>query len=239
MKKIYLTPQSLYLVSILKQCDFSSKLIHHINKRISQFYPKMTINEYISELEDDPKQVTVVFTNFLSYYCVKDFLAFEANKFLSVSSNGRVRILNIKEYQNHSDFQLFKDLAFDIMFEVDGCLVPLEIKVTQGGNVFSGATHSTSKVNDYLLISLEIDRDIIIDDNINFVKSAFICITSINKDSWMGEASDSNSRTSFKFSQIDSDGSELDYSDGYICGKLVPKQKWYGVEGVSFNIIYG
>ena len=242
MKKIPLSPQVSSLISKLKEIGFANQLIDYINKRIPQGYQSakefgLSINDYISELEDDSGQWTVVFTNFISYYCVKEYLAYHANSFLLDKTSGTVRILNKNQYLNHHGYEMYKGLAFDIVFEVDGVLVPLEIKVTQGGSGFSGATHSTSKVTDYLLISLDIDRDVIVNDGVGFVKSAFICITSITKESWMGEASGNNSFTSFKFKVNDSDGEQIDYSDGFILGSLKKNRVWYGIEGEVFQSV--
>jgi hypothetical protein len=137
--------------------------------------------------------------------------------------------LSKSEYKSNPNFVKYADLAFDIIFEVGGELVPLEIKVTQGKNGFTGATHSTSKVNDYLLISLEIDRDIIVNDDISFVKSIFMSITSIDGSSWEGAASSNSSWTSFKFKVYDSKSNVIDYSDGIICGSLKENKVNYSI----------
>ena len=193
------------LIKTLKEIGFAKELVSYLNSVIpTELYSVarkrgMTINQYLDAIEDDTKQHTVVMTGNISYGGVKRFLIFEANEFLSKATNGSVKVLSKSEYRANPNFIEYADLAFDIIFEVDGELVPLEIKVSQGKNGFTGATHSTSKVNDYLLISLDIDRDTIVADGIEFVKSIFMSITSIDGSSCEGEASSHSSGTKFQF----------------------------------------
>ena len=214
------------LIKTLKEIGFAKQLVSYLNSVIpTELYSVarkrgMTINQYLDAIEDDTKQHTVVMTGNISYGGVKNFLIFEANEFLSKATNGSVKVLSKSEYRSNPNFIQYADLAFDIIFEVDGELVPLEIKVSQGKNGFTGATHSTSKVNDYLLISLEIDRDIVVAEGVDFVKSIFMSITSIDGSSWKGEASSNSSWTSFTFKIFDNDSNVIDYSSGVICGSL-------------------
>jgi hypothetical protein len=214
------------LIKTLKEIGFAKELVSYLNSVIpKKLYSVakdkgMSINQYLDAIEDDAGQHTVVMTSLISYDGVKAFLIFEANKFLSKMTNGSVKVLSKSEYRSNPNFIEYADLAFDIIFEVDGELVPLEIKVTQNTSGFTGATHSTSKVNDYLLILLEIDRDVIVADGIDFVKSIFMSITSIDGSSWKGEASSNSSWTQFKFKVHDSNSNVIDYSSGIICGSL-------------------
>jgi hypothetical protein len=214
------------LIKTLKEIGFAKELVSYLNLVIpTKLYSdckerSMTINQYLDVIESDTKQQTVVMTNDISYKGVVTFLNFYANDFLSKKTNGFIKVLSKSEYKSNPKFEQYANLAFDIIFEVGGELVPLEIKVSQGKNGFSGATHSTSKVNDYLLISLDIDRDTIVNDGISFVKSIFMSITSIDGSSWEGEASSNSSWTSFQFKVYDSNSNVIDYSDGIICGTL-------------------
>ena len=214
------------LIKTLKEIGFAKQLVSYLNSVIpTNLYSVakkrgMSINQYLDAIEDDAGQHTVVMTGDISYKGVKEFLIFEANEFLSKMTNGSVKVLSKSEYRSNPNFIEYADLAFDIIFEVDGELVPLEIKVTQNTSGFTGATHSTSKVNDYLLILLEIDRDVIVADGIDFVKSIFMSITSIDGSSWKGEASSNSSWTQFKFKVHDSNSNVIDYSSGIICGSL-------------------
>lgn len=234
MKKIELSPSIVSLVNKLKEIEFTKDMVSFINKSIIMRFPEakennLTINQYIDKLEDDPGQHTVVMTGEISYFCVKSYLVFHANKFLLEKTNGFIKILSKDQYISRSDFEQFSSLSFDVVFEVDGVLVPLEIKVSQGKDGFTGATHSTSKVNDYLLISLDINRDIVVNDGIDFINSIFISITNINKDSWKGEASGNSSWTSYKFKVFDSEQNEIDYSDGIIFGSLKKNRVNYSI----------
>lgn len=63
---------------------------------------------------------------------------------------------------------------------------------------FQGTTHSVGKigkVNDYILITLEIDQDIIKTPNDNILKGIGMCIIKTYDDDWKGVASKNNSRT--------------------------------------------
>ena len=222
------------LKEILKAIGFANEIGNYTNKRIPNLYGsakdnKLTIFEYIDMLEDDPRQHTVVTTAQISYLCVKDYLVFKANEFLYESTAGYVKVLSKSQYQNHKDYHKFSKLSFDIVFEVDGELIPLEIKVTQGKDSFTGATHSTSKVNDYLLISLDIDKNIIVGDGVSFIKGMFMSLTTIDSSSWSGKARDNNSFTSFKFNVFDSNQNIINYNDDVIFGSLDKKQKFYSI----------
>jgi hypothetical protein len=222
------------LKEILKGIGFANEIGYHTNKRIPNLYSsakdnKLTIGEYIDMLEDDSKQHTVVTTAQISYLCVKDYLSFKANDFLIEKTEGYVKILNKIQYQSHKDYYKFEKLSFDIVFEVGGELIPLEIKVSQGKDGFTGATHSTSKVNDYLLISLDIDKSIIVSDDVSFIKGIFMSLTTIDSKSWNGKASTNNSFTSFKFNVFDSNENIINYDDDVIIGKLDKKQKFYSI----------
>lgn len=225
IEKIKLSPSIIKLVDKLRKIEFTKDMVNFINKSISKRFPEakennLTINEYINKLEDDTKQHTVVITSEISYFCIKSYLVFHANKFLSEKTNGLIKILNKDEYINRSDFVKFQSSSFDVVFEVDDVLIPLEIKVSQGNNGFTGATHSTSKVNDYLLISIDVNRDVLVTDDICFINSIFISITNIKEDLWKGESSINSSWTTYKFKVYDSEKNQIDYSDGIIFGSL-------------------
>lgn len=96
-----------------------------------------------------------------------------------------------------------------------------EIKCTQGQS-FQGATHSSSKSCDYILIKFDVDLDKEIeDDSIKFIKGLFLCSIVLNNADWKGKATASNSRTTLRLTTED-------YSDrlknGIIHGGLVSKR---------------
>lgn len=234
MKKVSLSANILTLVNKLKEIEFTKEMVNYINKSILNRFPEakeyeLTLNQYIDKLEDDVGQHTVVITSEISYFCVKSYLAFHANQFLFEKTNGLIKILNKNEYLSKPDFDEYKSLSFDVVFEVDGNLVPLEIKVSQGNGGFTRATHATSKVNDYLLISLDINRNVVLKDNVNIVNSIFVCVTNIEKGSWKGNPSNNSSWTAYKFKVYDSDNNEIDYLDGIIFGSLKKNKINYGI----------
>lgn len=229
MRKSSLSPSVYNLVNKLKEIGFINDMIDFTNKYIISRYNGFTINEFLSKIEDDDRQHTTVLTSDISYFGIKNYLAIHANKFLFEKTKGFIRILDKREYIIRYDFEEFKSLSFDVVFEVGGTLVPLEIKVSLNKEGFTGSTHSTSKVTDYLLISLDIDRDIVLNDNVKPINSVFMSITNIDKDLWRGKASNNNSRTTYKFNIYDSENNKIDYSDGIIYGYLKKNIAYYGI----------
>jgi len=234
MKKNYISQDYLVLIEKLKEIGF----VDYFTDCLNRYFPKaffhakeegLTLNQWSYKLEDSPTQQTTVMTNKIYYDCVKFAFERDINNFLMEKTNGFLKILEKKDCLNRSDFIKFENLSFDVIFEVGGILCPLEIKISQGRGGFTGATHSTSKVNYYLLISLDIYRDIVVDDNINFINSMFISITNINQNSWGGKPSNNNSFTTFKFKVFDSENNEIDYSDGLIFGSLKKNSKNYSI----------
>jgi hypothetical protein len=114
------------LIKTLKEIGFAKELVSYLNSVIpTNLYSVakkrgMTINQYLDAIEDDAGQHTVVMTGDISYKGVKEFLIFEANDFLMKKTNGSVKVLSKSEYRANPNFIEYADLAFDIIFEVDG-----------------------------------------------------------------------------------------------------------------------
>lgn len=229
------------LKQILRQTEFAKGLTLYLNQIIPErlFLDakqwQLSIDEYLAAIEDDSAQHTVVLSAQLSYQGIKSFLAFHANKFFQEKSVSTVRVLSKKEYEQHAQWLSLKDKAFDVVFEIDGELCALEIKLTQSNTGFTGATHSTSKVNDYLLIYVDIDRQAKVADGVNFVKSMFIAVTKLDEAVWHGAALSNSSWTSFKFRVFDAEGKKQDYSSDLICGTLRENRVFYSLEGEQMS----
>lgn len=225
------------LKSILRSSEFSKGLTAYLNKIISQKLfadakeANCSIADYLSYIEDDSTQHTVVLSAQLSYQGVKSFLVFHANKFFESKGFPNIKVLGKPEYQEHPGFSEIAGKAFDVVFEIDGELCALEIKLTQSDKGFTGATHSTSKVNDYFLIYLDVDRDKIVRDGENFINSIFMAITTVEDGSWSGTAKSNSSWTSFKFLAHNSEGKKIDYSDDIVCGSLKESRVWCSIQG--------
>jgi len=205
------------LVTHLKRANFAKNLVNYINKEIPlTIFPiakreGISINEWVSTVEDDTKQHTVLTTTRLSYDGVKTYLVYNLNKDLENYKGAKIKILKLNEVV---DKDVIDGKSFDAVFDFNGEIIIIEIKVTQKDDGFTGATHSTSKADTYLLISLLINRDLKVEEGGDFVNGAFIMLINLDKNTWKGEASKNSSFTKFTFS------SDVDYSEYIILGKL-------------------
>lgn len=145
----------------------------------------LTINEWLSDVEDDRKQHTVLSTTRLSYDGVKSFLVYKLNTILSSYKDANIKILKISEV---TDTEEIENKSFDAIFQYNGQTIIIEIKVTQSETGFTGATHTTSKAETFLLISLSMNRDKKVVENNIYVKGVFAMLVNLKKDEWKGEA---------------------------------------------------
>lgn len=100
-----------------------------------------------------------------------------------------------------------------------------EIKTSQGQDSFTGATHSASKCNNYILINYSINRDLKLKQGIRnegFIKELAVFVWNDMEAEWMGEPSKNSSFTSLKIpSEIKIKRPEI-----IVVGDLQPKTKW-------------
>ncbi|HQJ56945.1 MAG TPA: hypothetical protein PLH46_04815 [Caldisericia bacterium] len=111
-----------------------------------------------------------------------------------------------------------------IIFFPNGDKMIWEIKTSQGENSFTGATHSSSKCNNYILINYSIDRDmkLSLKKNKNFIKDIAVFVWDDMEAKWSGEPSKNNSFTTLKIpSEILEKRPEI-----IVVGKLESKKKW-------------
>lgn len=209
------------LVFHIKKSGLIEDMINYINREMPfTIFPKaykenLTIDEHLQNIEDSSEQHTVICTGRISYDGVKSYLTYNANKLLEKYKYANLKVIQVKNLQNEE----FVKKSFDIIFELDGVKIPLEVKVTQQTNGWTGATHSTNKVLDYLLISINIDRNKIVTTETKFVKGLFCMIYSFEKEKWVGEPSKQSSFTTLKLN------SEVDYDDGIIIGGVKKNRK--------------
>ena len=205
----------------IKQSGMIDDMVKYVNNAIpTTIFPnarieRLTINQYLESLEDDSKQRTVLSTGRLSYDGVKFYLSYRANDFFKNYDKADIKILSAKDLNKDSSL---KTKSFDVIFLIDGEIIALEIKVTQSNSTFTGATHSTKKVNDYLLISLLVDRDTIVEETKQYIKGVFAMMVNLQQNEWNGEAKENSSWTSLKFK------SNKNYDDNLICGELKKKR---------------
>ena len=99
-----------------------------------------------------------------------------------------------------------------------------EIKTSQGENSFTGATHSSSKCNNYILINYSINRSmkLSLKENKKFVKDMAVFVWDDMEAKWAGEPTKHNSFTTLKISsEILEKRPEI-----IVVGELEPKKKW-------------
>ena len=111
-----------------------------------------------------------------------------------------------------------------------------EIKTTQGKDSFTGATHSASKYQDYILISYAIDKNKILKlkedgGNKGFVTELAIFVWDKMKSKWIGKASKNSSWTTLRLSsKIKEKRPEI-----VVVGSLVAKKKWCEIKRVDLK----
>jgi hypothetical protein len=204
----------------IKQSGMIDDMVKYVNNAIpTTIFPnarieRLTINQLLESLEDESRQRTVLSTTRLSYDGVKFYLSYRANDFFKNYDKADIKILSAKDLNKDSSI---KTKSFDVIFLIDGEIIALEIKVTQNKTGFTGATHSTKKVNDFLLIGLLVDRDTIVEENKQYIKGVFAMMVSLEKDDWEGKAKDNSSWTSLTLK------ANKNYKDNLICGTLRKK----------------
>jgi hypothetical protein len=212
------------LVNHLKRLEFAKHLVGYINNEIPlTIFPiakreGLTINEWVRDVEDDVRQHTVLTTTRLSYDGVKSFLVYKLNTILSSYKDANIKVLKITEIVNTEDIEEIEDKSFDAIFEFNGEIVIIEIKVTQSDKGFTGATHTTSKADIFLLISLSINRDKKVEEESQYVDGIFGMLINMDKNNWKGEAKNNSSFTQLTFS------SNINY-DEYIFSGSIKKNK--------------
>ena len=102
-------------------------------------------------------------------------------------------LTNQKDWTNGDE----DNVSFDLLFEIDGVTVTFELKVTQSTSGWTGATHATSKSPNYILISIEIEKNKVVVNDEKYVKGIFIMVVSFANPNWKGVASEDSSFTKF------------------------------------------
>lgn len=225
--KWYKKVESKKLAKILKEIEFHRDLVDYINQEFPEtIFPlarreKLTLQQLTEELEDSKRQHTVFQTVRISYDGVKAFFSFKGKKYFEQKTNGRVKFLKLADLKNRNDWEEGdeKSISFDLLFEIDGVTVTFELKVTQSTSRWTGATHSTSKSPNFILISIEVEKNKIIVCGEKYVSGIFIAVASFANPNWEGVASEDNSFTQFHLN------SGENHSDNIVCGYLEHKIK--------------
>ena len=213
------------LISELKKHNVFNKMVEFINKRIpthifrDAYDDEMSLSEHISRLEDSKIQHRSFLTTRISYDGVKLFFIKYFPKFINDKTNGRIKVVEFK----NSKIENIESLSFDIIFSIDDIEIPYEIKLTQGKNSWQGATHSSSKVSNYILIMMDIDMGVKVQEGAVFIKKGFMLIDDFKKENWTGVPKDNSSRTALTLP------TSRNFNESIIFGKLKKNVKNYSV----------
>jgi len=132
--------------------------------------------------------------------------------------NERLKKFNVRVIPSH-------DAVGDmiIMFP-DGEKMKWEIKTSQAEDSFTGATHSASKCNNYILINYSIrkNKKLNFKDNKKFISELAVFVWDNMEAKWAGEPTEHSSFTTLKIpSEIVEKRPEI-----IVVGRLEPKKKW-------------
>ncbi len=180
------------------------------------YHDKLTFDEWLEIIEDDTKQRTVVLSARISYDIIKYYFSTSVNQFLSKISECDLKVVSVKDAVGAD----FLSCSFDLIMSLNGQLIPFEIKFTQDHSAFSGATHATKKVKNYLLFHFQAKRNVKLNSEESFFDNMFMMVAHFGMDKWVGEAKDNSSFTTLKFS------SKVDYSENIICGEFKKNKVW-------------
>lgn len=216
-----MSPNILFITKLFKKYNLVGNLhkwAHENKYKIFgiPYHDKLTFDEWLEIIEDDAKQRTVVLSARISYDIIKYYFSTSVNTFLSKISECDLKVVSVKDAAG-SDFLT---CSFDLIMSLNGELIPFEIKFTQDHSAFSGATHTTKKVNNYLLFHFQAKRNVKINSEDSFFDSIFMMVAQFGMDKWIGEAKENSSFTTLKFS------SKIDYSEQIVCGEFKKNKVW-------------
>lgn len=195
---------------------YTKEVLPYVEKRIPYVFgvvceKNWSINDWQpdSTFGDQIGQKTVLIT-------VRMFDLWETAIIDTLSNH--LKQLNVKVEPSH-------DAVGDLMITFpDEEKMKWEIKTSQAGNSFTGATHSASKCNNYILINYSIDKDmkLSLKENINFVKDLAVFVWDDMEIKWSGEPTKHSSFTTLRIpSEILDKRPEI-----VVVGRLDKKKKW-------------
>lgn len=191
----------------------------HKNKHIIFGIPYAygyTFDEWLELIEDDVKQRTVVLSARISYDVIKFYLQTRVNDLLSTIKENELKVVSVKSVSDEE----FLGLSFDLVMSLDGKLIPFEIKFSQQDNCFTGATHSTKKVKNYMLFHLRAKRNVKLNSNKTFFDTIFVMIAQFEMDKWVGKPKKDSSFTTLRLP------AKIDFSNQIISGELKKNKVW-------------
>jgi hypothetical protein len=156
----------------------------------------LTVYEYLSYFEGKKGGITGKITVRVCDMFM-DWLVFDGNKFLK-KQGSTMRVISRKLVTTNKN-----TVEYDVCFEIDGEQVCFEIKFSQNDSAFRGSTHGTNKVDDFIFIGFKFNQDAILEEtNYGILGDVWIGTTK-EKPKFIGEATNNNSNTVFKFRNKD------------------------------------
>jgi stress response protein SCP2 len=211
----------LELIGHLKEIKFFETMFkdiecNHISKIFYRAVNNLTLNQLLSY--EESKQRRVIISARISH-AISEWILFDGVEFLKKNSI-KVKLKSTRETSKDS---------FDVTFLYKGEEFSFEIKSSQTNSKWQGSTHSSSKVDDYILINFDIDMDVLVsENNKHLFKDGWFCsFLEIGHDGFKGVAAGNNSRTTFSIEVKKYPTSLL--KDLIIIGTVSPKQKYYKI----------
>jgi hypothetical protein len=207
----------------LKRIKFIDNAFDFIEKNYitKQFSDACMVNETLNEFYEleESTQIGTQLTAQLSH-SFYSFLKYHANSFLE-RSDSYLRVVTARE-------KIVKNkVSYDLILKdtLTGELHYIEIKLSQNKNSWQGSTSSTSKVDTFLLINFEINRDkkLSMTDNTKLFTGVFASIVNMKDKVWSGKAGKNTHRTKFDF-RLNEWSIDILKENNIIKGDLVPKK---------------
>ena len=200
----------------------------------NQFYGAYSKNESLNQFYEleEPSQMGVQLTAQLSH-CFYSYLKYYANDYLEKKES----FLKIKTKRDSTVNESYDLTLIDTITNQEYLL---EIKLSQNKNSWQGSTSTTSKVENFLLINMNLDRDkpLSMENNDGLFNGVFAAIVHLGDRKWDGEAKSNNHRTKFEFRISEWDLESLQ-ENSIVKGGLVPKKVKYHLqlEQIEYGII--
>jgi len=210
------------LIEHLKKIKFFETMFKdlentHVSKIFYRAVGRFTLNELLSYEESSQRRVIV---SARISHAISEWILIDGVPFLEKNS----QVVRLKTKRESS-----KD-SFDVTFIYKSKEYSFEIKATQTDSKWQGSTHSSSKVEDYILINFDMDMDekVVEGNSKNLFKDGWFCtFLEINHDGFKGVARENNSRTAFS---ITVETYPVDVIKNLIViGTVSPKQKYYKI----------
>jgi len=187
----------------------------------SQFTDAVLNNESLNEFYclEESSQIGVQLTAQISH-AFYSYLKYRANINL-IKNDSFLRVITARKCDNENS------TSYDLVLENinTGEIYFIEIKLSQNKNSWQGSTSSTSKVDLFLLINFNIDRDCkITNKNKSLFTGVFAALVNMGNKKWSGKPKDNNHRTKFDFRKDEWDIDILKETS-IIKGDLTAKQK--------------